>query len=224
MDNDRRKIELLNSILFTMPGTPIIYYGDEIGMGDNIYLGDRDGVRTPMQWSPDRNAGFSRAEPQRLYLPVITDSVYGFQAINVEAQQRSPFSLLNWMKRLIQVRKAAPRVRPRHDRVPAAGEPARAGVPARVRGRRDPGGEQPVGERAGGAARPVAASPARSGGAARADGVPADRRDAVRADAGPYGFFWFGLRRRAPGEDEELRTDRASGRSRSWRSSRAPTR
>lgn len=105
MENDRRKIELLNSILFTMPGSPIIYYGDEIGMGDNIYVGDRDGVRTPMQWSPDRNAGFSRAEAARLYLPVIIDSVYGYQAINVEAQQRSPFSLLNWMKRLIQVRK-----------------------------------------------------------------------------------------------------------------------
>jgi maltose alpha-D-glucosyltransferase/alpha-amylase len=105
MENDRRKIELLNSILFTMPGSPIIYYGDEIGMGDNIYLGDRDGVRTPMQWSPDRNAGFSRAEASRLYAPVIIDSIYGFQAINVEAQQRSPFSLLNWMRRLIQVRK-----------------------------------------------------------------------------------------------------------------------
>ncbi|HEX2093418.1 MAG TPA: maltose alpha-D-glucosyltransferase [Longimicrobiaceae bacterium] len=105
MDNDRRKIELLNSILFTMPGSPIIYYGDEIGMGDNIWLGDRDGVRTPMQWSPDRNAGFSRAESARLYLPVITDSVYGYQAISVEAQQKSPYSLLNWMKRLIQVRK-----------------------------------------------------------------------------------------------------------------------
>ncbi|HUE96683.1 MAG TPA: maltose alpha-D-glucosyltransferase, partial [Longimicrobiaceae bacterium] len=108
MDNDRRKIELLNSILFTMPGSPIIYYGDEIGMGDNIYLGDRDGVRTPMQWSPDRNGGFSRAEPQRLYLPLINDSLYGFQGVNVEAQQRSPNSLLNWMKRLIQVRKAHP--------------------------------------------------------------------------------------------------------------------
>jgi maltose alpha-D-glucosyltransferase / alpha-amylase len=105
MENDRRKIELLNSILFTMPGSPVVYYGDEIGMGDNIYLGDRDGVRTPMQWSPDRNAGFSKAEPARLYAPVITDSVYGYQAISVEAQERSPFSLLNWMKRLIQVRK-----------------------------------------------------------------------------------------------------------------------
>ncbi|HET8656637.1 MAG TPA: maltose alpha-D-glucosyltransferase [Longimicrobiaceae bacterium] len=105
MDNDRRRIELLNSILFTLPGSPIVYYGDEMGMGDNIYLGDRDGVRTPMQWSPDRNAGFSRAEAARLYAPVITDSVYGYQAINVEAQERSPFSLLNWMKRLIEVRK-----------------------------------------------------------------------------------------------------------------------
>jgi maltose alpha-D-glucosyltransferase/alpha-amylase len=105
MENDRRKIELLNSILFTMPGSPIIYYGDEIAMGDNIYLGDRDGVRTPMQWSSDRNAGFSRAEASRLYMPVVMDSLYGFQSINVEAQQKSPFSLLNWMKRLIQVRK-----------------------------------------------------------------------------------------------------------------------
>lgn len=105
MENDRRKIELLNSILLTMPGTPIIYYGDEIGMGDNIYLGDRDGVRTPMQWSPDRNAGFSRAEPERLYLPVISDSVYGYQAVNASAQRRSPFSLLNWMTRLIHARK-----------------------------------------------------------------------------------------------------------------------
>ncbi len=105
MENDRRKIQLLNSILMTMPGSPIIYYGDELGMGDNIYLGDRDGVRTPMQWSPDRNAGFSRAEAARLYLPTIVDSIYGYQGINVEAQEHSPFSLLNWMKRLIHVRK-----------------------------------------------------------------------------------------------------------------------
>ncbi|HEY0018119.1 MAG TPA: maltose alpha-D-glucosyltransferase [Longimicrobium sp.] len=105
MDNDRRKIELLNSILFTMPGSPIIYYGDEIGMGDNVWLGDRDGVRTPMQWSPDRNAGFSRADAERLYLPVISDAVYGYQAVNVEAQERSPYSLLNWTKRLVRVRK-----------------------------------------------------------------------------------------------------------------------
>ncbi|MBI2393337.1 MAG: maltose alpha-D-glucosyltransferase [Deltaproteobacteria bacterium] len=108
MDNDRRQIELLKAMLMSMPGTPIIYYGDEIGMGDNIYLGDRNGVRTPMQWSPDRNAGFSKADPQRLYFPVNQDPVYGFMAVNVEAQQRSPYSLLNFMKRLIDVRKKYP--------------------------------------------------------------------------------------------------------------------
>ncbi|HYD29563.1 MAG TPA: maltose alpha-D-glucosyltransferase [Azospirillaceae bacterium] len=104
MDNDRRKIELLNSLLLSMPGTPVLYYGDELGMGDNIYLGDRDGVRTPMQWSPDRNGGFSRADPARLYLPAIMDPVYGFQTVNVEAQARSPSSLLNWTKRMVAVR------------------------------------------------------------------------------------------------------------------------
>ena len=106
MDNDRRKIELMNSILMSMPGTPIIYYGDEIGMGDNIYLGDRNGVRTPMQWTPDRNGGFSRADPAQLYLPCIMDPVYGFSAVNVEAQTRSLSSLLSWTKRLIAVRKS----------------------------------------------------------------------------------------------------------------------
>ena len=105
LQNDRRKIELLNGLLFSMPGTPIVYYGDEIGMGDNYYLGDRDGVRTPMQWSADRNAGFSRAVPQALYLPPIMDPIYGYQAINVEAQQQDPSSILNWMRRIITVRK-----------------------------------------------------------------------------------------------------------------------
>jgi maltose alpha-D-glucosyltransferase / alpha-amylase len=106
MENDRPRIELLNSLLMSMPGTPIIYYGDEIGMGDNIFLGDRDAVRTPMQWTGDRNAGFSRTEPARLYLPPIMDPVYGYEAVNVEAQGRSAGSLLNWMKRTIAVRKA----------------------------------------------------------------------------------------------------------------------
>jgi maltose alpha-D-glucosyltransferase/alpha-amylase len=105
LENDRRKIELLTSLLFTLPGSPILYYGDELGMGDNIYLGDRNGVRTPMQWTGDRNAGFSRADTARLYLPLIVDAVYGYQSINVEAQQRTPSSLLNWMKRLIEVRR-----------------------------------------------------------------------------------------------------------------------
>jgi maltose alpha-D-glucosyltransferase/alpha-amylase len=107
MDNDRRKIELMNSILMSMPGTPIIYYGDEIGMGDNIYLGDRNGVRTPMQWTPDRNGGFSRGDPAKLYLPLIMDPVYGYQAVNVEAQSRNISSLLSWTKRLIATRKSS---------------------------------------------------------------------------------------------------------------------
>jgi maltose alpha-D-glucosyltransferase/alpha-amylase len=106
MENDRRRIELLNALLISMPGTPVLYYGDEIGMGDNIFLRDRDGVRTPMQWSFDRNGGFSRADPARLYLPPVMDSVYGFEAVNVEAQSRSPSSLLNWMKRLIAARRS----------------------------------------------------------------------------------------------------------------------
>ncbi|NDV00327.1 maltose alpha-D-glucosyltransferase [Pseudoroseicyclus tamaricis] len=104
LQNDRRKIELLNSMLMSMPGTPILYYGDEIGMGDNIYLGDRDGVRTPMQWSPDRNAGFSRADPQRLYLPTIQDAIYGYESRNVESQAHDPSSYLNWMRRMVAVR------------------------------------------------------------------------------------------------------------------------
>ncbi len=105
LENDRRRIELLNGLLLTLPGSPIIYYGDEIGMGDNIYLGDRNGVRTPMQWSRDRNAGFSTADEGRLYLPVITDPVYGYQAVNVAAQRATPSSLLNTMRRLIATRK-----------------------------------------------------------------------------------------------------------------------
>ena len=108
MQNDRRKIELLNSLLLSMPGTPILYYGDEIGMGDNYYLGDRDGVRTPMQWSSDRNGGFSRANPQQLYLPAIQDPLYGFQSVNVEAQGADPSSLLNWMRRMVAVRQSSP--------------------------------------------------------------------------------------------------------------------
>ncbi len=108
LGNDRRKIELMNAMLFSMPGTPVIYYGDEIGMGDNFYLGDRDGVRTPMQWSPDRNGGFSKANPQQLYLPTVQDPVYGFEAVNVEAQTENPSSLLNWMRRMIRIRKRHP--------------------------------------------------------------------------------------------------------------------
>ncbi len=106
VENDRRVAELLHGLLFSMPGSPILYYGDEIGMGDNIYLGDRDGVRTPMQWTPDRNAGFSRADFAQLYLPPLMDPVYGYQAVNVEAQLRNPSSLLHWMQRTLQVRRS----------------------------------------------------------------------------------------------------------------------
>lgn len=105
LEHDRRRIELMNSLLLSMPGTPVMYYGDEIGMGDNIHLGDRDGVRTPMQWSPDRNGGFSRANPASLVLPVIMDPVYGYEAVNVEAQSADPHSLLNWTRRMLTVRR-----------------------------------------------------------------------------------------------------------------------
>jgi maltose alpha-D-glucosyltransferase/alpha-amylase len=107
MENDHDRIKLMNSLLLSMPGSPILYYGDEIGMGDNVFIGDRNGVRTPMQWSPDRNAGFSRADPQQLYLPPVMDPIYGYQATNVEAQIRDPSSLLSWTKRMLAVRKTS---------------------------------------------------------------------------------------------------------------------
>jgi maltose alpha-D-glucosyltransferase / alpha-amylase len=108
LDNSRRRIELMNALLFSMPGTPILYYGDEIGMGDNIYLGDRDAVRTPMQWSSDRNAGFSRCDPQALCRPIVRDPIYPYEAVNVETQERLPTSLLWWTKRAVAVRKEYP--------------------------------------------------------------------------------------------------------------------
>jgi maltose alpha-D-glucosyltransferase / alpha-amylase len=108
VDNDRRVMELFHAMLFSLPGSPILYYGDEIGMGDNIFLGDRDGVRTPMQWTPDRNGGFSKADFAQLYLPPLMDPVYGFSAVNVEQQRRDPSSFLHWLRRLLQVRKEHP--------------------------------------------------------------------------------------------------------------------
>ena len=108
LDNSRDQMELFTSLLLSLPGSPVIYYGDEIGMGDNVYLGDRDGVRTPMQWSPDRNAGFSTCDPARLYLPVLMDAVYGYQAVNVEAEMRQSNSLLWWTKKMIEIRKRHP--------------------------------------------------------------------------------------------------------------------
>ncbi|GDY33844.1 maltose alpha-D-glucosyltransferase [Gandjariella thermophila] len=108
LDNDRNQQELFTALLLSLPGSPVLYYGDEIGMGDNIWLGDRDGVRTPMQWTPDRNAGFSRCDPNRIYLPAISDPVYGFQSVNVEAQLNSSSSLLHWTRRMLQVRAKHP--------------------------------------------------------------------------------------------------------------------
>ena len=108
LDGGRDEIELLHAILFSLPGSPVLYYGDEIGMGDNVFLGDRDGVRTPMQWTGDRNAGFSRADFAQLYLPTLMDPVFGYQAVNVEAQLRSPTSLLRWLRRFIELRKEHP--------------------------------------------------------------------------------------------------------------------
>jgi maltose alpha-D-glucosyltransferase / alpha-amylase len=202
MDNDRRKIELLNSILFTMPGSPVIYYGDEMAMGDNIWLGDRDGVRTPMQWSPDRNAGFSRAESARLYAPIITDSVYGFQAVNVEAQEKSPFSLLNWMKRLIQVRK--------EHRALGRGtieflRPPNPHVLAYVR--EYDGDSILVVQNVSGAAQAVQLDLSRFSGRTPVEllghtaFLPIDESP-YALTLGPYGFFWFGLRAAVGAEEE----------------------
>jgi maltose alpha-D-glucosyltransferase/alpha-amylase len=108
IENDRRIAELFHALLFSMPGSPVMYYGDEIGMGDNIYLGDRDGVRTPMQWTPDRNAGFSRADFAQLYLPPLMDPVYGYQAVNVEGETRNPSSFLHWLRRMLEIRREHP--------------------------------------------------------------------------------------------------------------------
>jgi maltose alpha-D-glucosyltransferase / alpha-amylase len=108
LDNDRNQLELFTALLMSLPGSPVLYYGDEIGMGDNIWLGDRDAVRTPMQWTPDRNAGFSNCDPGRLYLPTIMDPIYGYQAINIESQQNNPGSLLHWTRKMIEIRKRHP--------------------------------------------------------------------------------------------------------------------
>ena len=109
-------------LLYSLPGAPVMYYGDEIGMGDNFFLGDRNGVRTPMQWSPDRNGGFSRANPQEVYLPVIIDPEYHYESVNVENQERNLSSLLWWMRRVISIAEAVSRIEPRRHAIPAGGE------------------------------------------------------------------------------------------------------
>ena len=148
LGNDRRRIELMNALLFSLPGTPIIYYGDEIGMGDNFYLGDRNGVRTPMQWSADRNAGFSRANPQRLFLPIIIDPEYHYEAINVESQRNNRHSLLWWMRRLIAQRKQHPAFGRGTIDLPVAEQPPCARLHPPARARPVAGGGEPVALRA----------------------------------------------------------------------------
>jgi len=196
MDGDRRRIELLNCLLLTLPGSPIIYYGDEIGMGDNIHLGDRNGVRTPMQWTADRNAGFSTADPGQLYLPVITDPVYSYQAVNVAAQEKQPGSLLATMKRLIATRKRSVAfgrgdiefLRPRNQSVLAflrrhADETLL--IVANLSGRTQPI-ELPLGTYDG-------AVPVEMLGGAR---FPPIGRAPYFLSVGPYDFYWFTLERR----------------------------
>jgi maltose alpha-D-glucosyltransferase/alpha-amylase len=201
MDNDRRKIELLNSLLLTLPGSPIIYYGDEIGMGDNVHLGDRNGVRTPMQWSGDRNAGFSSADASRLFLPLITDPVYGYQAVHVEAQLKTPASLLGTMKRLIAARKASLAfgrggiefLRPRNQRVLAYVRRYRHEVFLVV-------------NNLSAASQPVELDLRQFAGATPFEILGRTRFPPVREapyflSLGPYGFYWFRLERASPGED-----------------------
>ncbi len=231
LENDRRRIELMNGLLMSMPGTPVIYYGDEIGMGDNLFLKDRDGVRTPMQWSPDRNGGFSTADQVRLYAPVVTDPTYGYSAVNVESQQQHSTSLLNWMRRLIAVRKAKPHVRTRHADAALSLEPARARVPALVRERHDARRREPRSDGAAGTARPGAVRGADAVRDARVDRVPADHDGNVRDDARAVRLFLVLARTRARKADRHRSAPpccrscrRWSFRDTGWRSTRGRAR
>ncbi len=164
------------ALLFSLPGTPVIYYGDEIGMGDNIYVGDRNGVRTPMQWSADRNAGFSRANPQKLYLPVIIDPEYHYETVNVEAQQGNPSSLLWWVKRLVTLRKTFRAFGRGSFRLLRPEQHEGPGVHPRVPGRARPGGCQPVAVRPVRPAGPEGLRGRHPRGGARPHAVPAGHR------------------------------------------------
>ena len=184
LENDINQIELFTALLLALPGSPVLYYGDEIGMGDNIWLGDRDGVRTPMQWTPDRNAGFSTSDPGRLYLPVNMDSIYGYQVTNVESQTRNGSSLLHWTRRMIQMRKAESRVRHGHVHRHRRQQPVRAQLRARVRRRHRAVRQQPLALPAAGRTRPAALGGRRAGRAARRRALPAHRRAALPAHRG----------------------------------------
>ena len=204
LDNGRDEMELMHAILFSLPGSPVLYYGDEIAMGDNVYLGDRDGVRTPMQWTGDRNAGFSRADFAQLYAPPLMDPVYGYQAVNVEAQLRTPTSLLRWLKRFIALRKEHP--------VFGLGElhPAGAVQPEDLRPRAQPTRTTSCcacttwrGRR-----RPWSSicQPTRGAGPRRCSGARASRASAscpYLLTLAPRGWFWF-LLKEDPDADMEL--------------------
>ena len=219
----------MNGLLFSLPGTPVIYYGDEIGMGDNVYLGDRNGVRTPMQWSsrPQRRL-LARPTAQRLYLPVVTDPEYHYEAVNVETQQANPQSLLWWMKRVIALRKKHPAFGRGTLDVPAPGQPPRPGLRPRARGRDHPGGGQPLALRAVDRAAPGRLRGPRARRAVRRGRVPAHRRRALPASAS--------ARTRSCGSDSPTTRPRPScvrqratcpswpGAATSWRAPEAPQR
>jgi maltose alpha-D-glucosyltransferase/alpha-amylase len=183
LDNDRDTLELMHAMLFSLRGSPVLYYGDEIAMGDNVYLGDRDGVRTPMQWTGDRNGGFSRADFAQLYLPPLMDPVYGYQAKNVEAQLRTPTSLLRWMRRLIALRKEHPVFGLGHDAGARPREPEDLRPHPRVRGRHRAVRPQPRALGTGGRAGPDRIRGPPSGGDLRPLALPRDRAVALPADA-----------------------------------------
>ena len=178
LDNDINRMELFTALLLSLPGSPVLYYGDEIGMGDNIWLGDRDGVRTPMQWTPDRNAGFSSATPGKLHLPAIQDPVYGYQSVNVEAQLENSSSLLHWTRRLVHARRRHHAFglgdlhRPRRLQ-PVRACPTSASTWTTTAPRRDPVRQQPVPLPAAGRARPAPVGGHGPRRAARRRAVPA---------------------------------------------------
>ena len=183
LDGGRDEIELMHAILFSLPGAPVLYYGDEIAMGDNVYLGDRDGVRTPMQWTGDRNGGFSRADFAQLYLPPLMDPVYGFQAVNVEAQLRTPTSLLRWLRRFVELRKQHPVFGLGDYHVLRPENPEDLRAHPLVLGGHHPLRPQPRPHGAGRRARSLGVWREGAGGAVRQHRVPADRRAALPAHA-----------------------------------------
>ena len=194
LNGDRRRIDLMNGLLLSLPGTPVIYYGDEIGMGDNPFLGDRDGVRTPMQWSSDRNAGLSQADPVALYLPPVADPQFGYQAVNVEQQRRTRSSLLNWMRWVLRVRAA-------HGDVFGRGEVAflreREQADARLQPHPRPADHplrrQPVGDGAGDRARPFRLGGVRPDRPVRRLPLPPIGREPYPAQLTGHGFYWLEL-------------------------------